>query len=237
MRLVEAIRPVMIGLAALVVACLSSADARAQDNDPAAELQRLRDENARLKAENARLRSEKQTVEVEVEELREHTADLAEEAAAPPPLTTTVDEPTGTTTVTAEATRLQVTSGTRARHWVAFRSARAATDSGSPRIYMYVSTNFSGGIYRGVDTLRLSVDGETFDCPVVSYKARPVTMGTTKKRLRRDNESLIVALPPAAVTRMEGASRVTGRLGRAEFTLSGAQLSAMRAVVRSQPAG
>jgi hypothetical protein len=221
----------------LLCALACAASVQAQAGETGSELDQLTAENARLKAENARLRSEKQTVEVEVEELREHTDQLADDAAVPPPLSTTVDEPSGTTTVTAAASKLRVTTGSRAKHWIAFRSARTGTAPGDPDIRLHLSTKFSGGIYRGVNTLRLSVDGESFECPVISYKARPVSLGSTKKRIRRDDEFLIIALPPPAVARMEAARRVTGRLGRVELTLSAAQLTALRAVVRAQPAG
>jgi len=238
MDLAAATRRTAPGLAAVCICALAwTAAAHAQGNDASSELERLTAENARLKAENARLRSEKQTVEVEVEELREHTDQLADEIATPPPLSTAVDEPSGTTTVTAAASRVRVTKGTRAKHWIAFRSARQSAGTEAPVIQLYLSAKFSGGIYRGVKTLHLTVDGESFDCPVTAYRARPVTLGLPKKRIRRDDEFLTIALPPPAVARMDEASSVTGTLGRVELELSAAQLTALRAVVRSQPAG
>jgi hypothetical protein len=224
MKVARRAHPFTVFLVAGLVATVGRASVGLAE-PPAAttELERLEAENARLRTENEKLKSQMNTVEVENEE----------------PLTTTVDAASGLTSVTTTASELRVTKGTHHRHWVAFGAARAAgqADATAAEIVMHVGAKFSGGIHRNTDILRLSVDGESFDCPVKAYRARPMTMGGTHRRQRRDDELLTVAIPPAAVAKVEGARSVTGSLGRVEFALTAAQLSALRAIVRSEPAG
>jgi hypothetical protein len=226
-------------VAGLVAALGRAAVGLAEPPAATTELERLEAENARLRTENERLKSQMNTVEVENEELREHAEDLADDAAPPPPLTTTVDAASGLTSVTTTASKLRVTKGTHARHWVSFSAARAAgqANATAAEIAMHLGAKFSDGIHRNTNILRLSVDGESFDCPVKTYRARPMTMGGTHRRQRREDELLTVAIPPAAVAKVEGARSVTGSLGRVEFALTAAQLTALRAIVRSEPAG
>jgi hypothetical protein len=240
MKRARRVHPLTTFLVAGVVVALCRASVGFADPPAAAtELERLEAENARLRAENEKLKSQVETVEGENEGLREQAEELAGEAAVPPPLNTTVDASSGRTTVTTAASELRVTKGSAAWHWVAFGSTRegGSTDATAAEIVMHLGTKFSGGIYRGTDTLRLSVDGEPFDCPVKAYRARPVTMGGTQKRQRRDDELLTITIPPAAVAKLEAARSVTGNLGRVGFKLTAAQLTALRAVARPEPAG
>lgn len=141
---------------------------------------------------------------------------------------TTITE-AGTRTVSTGASRLEVMRGSRAPQWVAFRYERAG-DQLVHEITMDLHTQFSGGIYRHVKTLALSVDGNRIDCPVTSYDARAVTGGGSRRRVSRDHEELTVTIPVAALQRMAAARAVTGSLGPVAFELTREQLASLRAL-------
>ncbi len=135
----------------------------------------------------------------------------------------------GTRTVSTGASRLEVTRGSRAPQWVAFRYARTG-EQPVRNISMDVHTQFSGSVYRSVKTLALSVDGDRIDCPVTGYDSRAVTGGGSRRRVSRDHEALTVSIPVTALQRMAAAQAVTGALGPVKFELTRDQLASLRAL-------
>jgi hypothetical protein len=187
-----------------------------------AENARLRARIAELESELAGLRAEKRDLQI-VAGIAPADAGERAERAVRERLTTSAAG--GTTTVTTPPLRLDVTHGTAARHWVRFRAAGA-----SDAVLMVVSTRASGGIYRGVPHAVIDVDGASIACAVVGYDSRRVTAGTARAPVRRDDETVTLRLPPAAIERLAAARQARGRLGPVRFTLSDPQLAAVRVV-------
>jgi hypothetical protein len=193
----------------------------------------------RLTTENEELKRRVQELE-DREGAASRTLDDANEAgnvvvpAAPPAggadaaRLTTITGP-GTKTVSTGASRLEVTRGSSAPQWVAFRYDRAG-EQPVRDITMDVHTQFSGSIYRSAKTLELSVDGDRIECPVTNYDSRAVTGGGTRRRVSRDHEEVTVTIPVTTLHRMAAAKTVTGSLGAVGFELTRDQIASLRAL-------
>jgi hypothetical protein len=228
--------PVALALAALVSLGAALPAGAADARDCPGELERLTAENERLRQRVGELEARVDALQGESDDLRVAagiagpavTAEV--EAAEAARLTTAVEA--GTRTVTSGASPLEVHDGTRAPHWIVFRYVRTG-EAPVPEIAMDLRTQFSGGIYRDAETLVLSVDGSPVECPVTSYRSRPVTGGGSRKRIRKDHEQLTVAIPRAALERMAAARTITGTLGPTAFALTDRQLASLRVIERS----
>jgi hypothetical protein len=203
----------------------------AAEPDGAAEVERLQRENEALKRRVEELETRGGAADAPGRGYTVGPPQPPARGAAAAPRLTTISE-AGTRTVSTGASRLEVTRGSRAPQWVAFRYERAG-DQPVRAITMDLHTQFSGGIYRRVKSLALSVDGDRIDCPVTSYDARPVTGGGPRRRVSRDHEELTVEIPVSALRRMAGAQAVTGSLGPVAFALRRDQLASLRALDES----
>lgn len=199
-----------------------------------------------LAAENARLAARIAELEARIADLQAENDDLkivagvapppvgpAAAAKEPPQVTDTVAG--NTRTVSAPGGLLKITHGSQADHWVGFRYQRPADARSGPVqvIAMDLRTKFSGRVYRNVKTLVLSIDGEDVDCPVTAYRARLITGGGTRKRIKKHDEFLSVAISTSAVDRILMGRQVGGRLGPVRFALTTQQLAALRVLRKS----
>lgn len=199
-----------------------------------AEVQRLSAANAELAAQVDELRARVAALQAENDDLKivagitPAPGGTAATDDRPPSITDTVE---GTTrTLAASGGQLKITRGGRASHWVHFRYEQPAhAPSGTLQtIVMDLRTKFSGGVYSNVKALVFSVDGEDVSCPVTAYRARSLTGGGTRKRIKKDDEFLTVAIPLPAVDRILAGRKVGGRLGPARFAFTVQQLAALR---------
>src|SRR4029453_13625296 len=134
----------------------------------AGELQRLREENARLQqrvrdleAENAPLRGGASAgAPGLVAALQKRATDA---------VVVTPSEQPGASKVETEPSRLEGLGSGKSRHWIIWRAQRPAggrADAAS----LIVDSVDSGGKYRNVKALRLTVDGTPVEIPVADYR-------------------------------------------------------------------
>jgi hypothetical protein len=219
------------GVAALALASVTPALAT-DEAGSATEVERLTTENEELKRRIEELEEREGAATRSLNDADE-AGDVVVPAARPAGGTdaarlTTITGP-GTRTVSTGASTLEVTRGSSAPQWVAFRYERAG-EQPVRDITMDVHTQFSGSIYRSVKTLELSVDGDRIECPVTSYDSRAVTGGGSRRRVSRDHEEVTVTIPVTTLHRMAAAKSVTGSLGAVRFELTRDQIASLRAL-------
>jgi hypothetical protein len=189
----------------------------------------------RLKAENERLKAELDELKSPTDEQKPDQREDRPPARESPPSNYYAPAPKlyqapGTQTLQTQLSKLKVTHGSHANHWVSFRTERG---SGTSPIVMELKTKFSGGIYRNRKSLSLSVDGAPVECNVTDYKSRAVTGGSPHKRIRKDNETVTVEIPATAFETIGRAGNVEGTFGRVRFVFSQDQLTELRALIRN----
>jgi len=122
----------------------------------AAEIEKLKDENRRL---------------MMLAGITPPEDRAGDEAAA---ITTTTDPATGASTVESRTIALPIERGDRSDHWM--HLVMTDPDGGGPtpvsHITLIVQTQFSANIYRGVPMATVEVDGQSVQCPVMSYDAK-----------------------------------------------------------------
>jgi hypothetical protein len=218
------------GLAAMGLVPVTAALAT-DEADSATEVERLTTENEELKRRLEELEDREGAATRSLDDANEAgdvVVPAARPAAADAARLTTITGP-GTRTVSTGASRLEVTRGSSASQWVAFRYERAG-EQPVRDITMDVHTQFSGSIYRSAKTLELSVDGDRIECPVTNYDSRAVTGGGTRRRVSRDHEEVTVTIPVTTLHRMATAKAVTGSLGAVAFELTRDQIASLRAL-------
>jgi hypothetical protein len=222
----------LVAYLALGVAAAPPAVAADQGDDPT-DVERLTTENEELRRRIEELEAREGAAARSGDE--SDAGGTVAVPAAPPagggpgaPRLTTITE-AGTRTVSTGASRLEVTRGSRAPQWVAFRYQRTG-EQPVRAVTMDLHTQFSGHTYRSAKTLELSVDGNRVDCPVTSYDSRAVTGGGSRRRVSRDHEVLTVSIPVATLRQLAAARAVTGSLGPVAFALTNDQLASLRAL-------
>ena len=193
------------------------------------EVERLRAENAALAARVAALEAENAELRV----LAGVTAPSGADEAPSAPVRGSYDEAAGETTIETTPTRLGITRGSRSRHWFLLRYKHPGQRPATPveQVRVEIDTVGSGGVYRGATTLRLWVDGDAFECPVVGYRSATVTVGGGQ-RTAAVNEHVEADLAAAVLGRIGSARQVRGELGPTSFQLTPAQIVAARAFQR-----
>jgi hypothetical protein len=198
--------------------------ARAHAADPG-EVERLREENARLAERVRALESERDRL---LERCPPPVA-AAVERAASEKVSVTVDEKRGGALATTDRSRLERTSGGQSKHWLTVRAHRGS--SGVERASLVIDADASGGAYRHVRSVQLSIDGRTEDLAVENYEAAQIATAARMPRPVSMAESVVVAVPPDTLARLADAHDVWGSLGSTRFRLTPEQLLAVRALV------
>lgn len=210
--------PIAIALAASLAGTTLAADPR--------ELERLRAENARL-AERVR------ALEAERDGLLERCPPpvaAAVERAAAERVSVRVDEARGGTVLATERSRLERTSGGHSKHWLTVRVRRGT--AGVERASLVIDADASGGLYRDVDVVVLTVDGRTEQLTLENYETAQIATAGRTPRPVSVAESVVVAVPTDTLRRLGEAREVTGTVGRTSFRLSPEQLVAVRALLQ-----
>lgn len=177
----------------------------------------------RLRRENAALQARVEALEQENAELREALG-----MSAAPLVGTPAAEldggPLAAPGVRTRPMQLEVTHGSRAEHALTM----AAANDG---FVATIETQFSGGIYRRVSSMRWDVDGETHESAVRDYDATRITTGPAQRRIRRDHERVEIAVSRETLAAIAAGASVRGVLGRTTFTVPTAQRMTMRALL------
>lgn len=231
-----------LGMAMLIVLAAGGA-LRA---DEAAEMRRLREENARLKARVAELEKQLGIVQQQKQELAAQKQQLAEakqaieaereQAAAEQRdfyIAREVDDKTGRTELTTRVSAMvNDNRGQLRRHWmnlVARRPDGAVPD----HVDLVIQTYATGRGYRSVDNIPFTVGETTFEAPVVEYDSKMRLSGSPRNRIRNDDEYLTIRLTLDQLKRIaeaHGSTDVTGRLGHQGFALTREQINMFRAM-------
>ncbi len=195
----------------------------------AGEVERLREENARLQqrvqdleAENAALRGGANAGD------RALVAALEEKATDA--VVVTPGEQPGASKVETEPSRLVGLGGGKGRHWIIWRGQRPAAGRADAASLVVDSVD-SGGKYRDVKALRLTVDGAPVEVPVADYRMQINTVGRDTGN-RQQGESVTAQVPIATLERLTAASSVSGTLGPMSFQLTPQQLADVREFVK-----
>jgi len=189
----------------------------------------------RLRAENARLAERVRALEAERDRLLERCPPAmaaAVERAADEKVAVTLDRTGGDARATTERSRLVRTAGGHSKHWLTVRARRGAAPGNVTEAALVIDADASGGIYRGVRTLGLTVDGRTEELAVADYAAAQITTGARTPRPVSVAETVTVGLPPDTLARLAAASEVTGTLGSTAFRFTPEQLLAVRALAQ-----
>src|SRR5262245_156666 len=193
----------------------------------AGELERLREENTRLQqrvkdleAENATLRgggapSDRGLLTA----LQQRASDAVVE---------TPGEAGAATKVETEPSRLEGIGGGKSRHWIVWRAQRPAGGTRADSASLIVDTVDSGGRYRDVKTMLLTVDGTPVEIAVAGYRAQVTNVGRDTGAPRQQGESVTARVPADTLARLSTAASVSGTLGTTTFRLTPQQLADLR---------
>jgi len=236
-------RTVIIVLAAGWAAFGLTTTARG-DDAPQAEVLRLREENAALRRRVAELEAKLAAMGAAVEQaetrsrrLAEQVAEVEAEHAAEQQreavfLTRSYDAATKRTRIVSRSMPMVMTAGP-ARHHALLLSVEFAERAPSEPIEavtLHVAAQFSGGVYREVETLKLIAGERVFACRVTAYDSVFRRVGSPRNRQRKDDENFTVAVPAEALAAIGEAERATGELGGSRFELTAEQRGAFAAM-------
>ena len=212
----------MIAIVLVLVALAQGAFA-----DDAAELVKLREENAALKARVAELEAQLgQMVEaleqtktrvVEVQAERNELAAAKAEAEQQRReyfVEREYDAGADKTRIMSRVSKLRVTKGAKYRHWFNLYAEHPGKTAASmpKQLNLVIQTSFSGTEYRGMDDVVLDVDGEAITLKVAGYDNVFRSGGSSRNRTRRDDETVMLAVPLDAARKIAKAKSVTGRM-------------------------
>jgi hypothetical protein len=207
----------VVGLGVVVV--LLAGTARA------GEVQQLREENARLQqrvrdleAENARLRGSTNPGDSGL-------VTALQQRATGAVVVTPAEQP-GTSKVETEPSRLEGLGGGKGRHWIIWRAQRPASGQADAASLIVDSVD-SGGKYRDLKTIQLTVDGTPVEVPVADYRMQINTVGRATGT-RQQGESVTARVPLDTLNRLTSASSVSGTVGQTPFRLTPQQLADVR---------
>ena len=191
----------------------------------------------RLRAENARLQQRVRDLEAENVTLRGATnpgdrglvAALQDNAVEA--VVVTPGAQPGASKVETEPSRLEGLGSGKSRHWIIWRAQRPAGGARADAASLIVDSVDSGGTYRDVKALQLTVDGTPVEIPVANYRMQINTVGRDTG-VRQQGESVTARIPVDTLERLTAASSVSGTLGRMTFRLTPQQLADLREFVK-----
>ncbi|QNN22220.1 hypothetical protein HED60_08015 [Planctomycetales bacterium ZRK34] len=211
--------------------------------DDAAELQKLRAENAQLKARVAELEKQLGIAQQQKQQLAAEKQAMVterEQAAAEQRdfyIASEYNQQSGRTEVTSRVTTMvNEDRGQLRRHWMSL-AAEYAGQPGSAKpnqIDLVIQTYATGRKYRSVDDVRFTIGTQSFEAPVANYDSKMRLSGSPKNRTRNDDEYITIRLTLEqfkAVANAYGSTNVTGQLGHQGFTLTRDQINMCRAML------
>lgn len=197
--------------------------------DDAAEVERLRAENAALKAKVAELEAQLgKTIEAlevtktKVVEVAAERNELATQKAEADQqrreyfVEREYDAGADKTRVMSRVSKLTVTKGAKYRHWFNLYAEHPGEVAAAmpKQLNLVIQTSFSGTEYRGIDDVTLLVDGEAIELTVAGYDNVFRSSGSPRNRTRKDDETVMLAVPLDAARKIAQAKTVTGQMKR-----------------------
>lgn len=192
----------------------------------AGEIERLREENARLQQRVRDLESENASLRGATKPGDRGLIAALEERASEV-VTVSPGEAPGSSQVETEPSRLEGMGGGKGRHWLIWRAQRPAGGGRPGAASLVVDSVDSGGQYKDVRALELTVDGTPVECAVADYRMQINTTGRDPGA-RQKGESVVARVPIDTLQRLTEASSVSGKLGATTFQLSPQQLADLR---------
>lgn len=221
------------------------AGAQDADADVAAELERLRAENAALKqrvaeleAKIAKLEDREQDLETQKEQLEQlagvtTTGQRVESQRAN--ITSDYNDDEDKTVVRTKPNKLSLTHGSRADHYLSLAySYPGEKREGEPEhVTLFIQSMASGGAYNADTRLELTLgEDQAITVEPSSYdRDRQRRSRGSRTLSRHDDETLVYLLSWAQLEALAGANEVTGRVGPTRFTLTADQIAAFKALV------
>lgn len=183
-----------------------------------------------LRAENARLRDRVTELEKELGKAKA-AAPLAAAVARRAEGSIHVDTSDERQVVSTDAMRVEASGGIQTRHWITLRGRRAAgADGTAATIELVVDAAASDGVYRGTETMRLSIDGQETAVPVTKFDSFALSPSRGAGVTRRADDRLVATLPRELLDRLTNASSVTSRVRTTVLTWSPEHIAAARAL-------
>ena len=228
------------------------------DENQAAELERLRAENAELKARVVQLEAQlteltrsspasadmDSTESQRVAELEQKVQTLEQLAGVTATgekveskralIKTEYYKKANETVVRTQPERMSITHGSRHDHWLSFAYAYPGEQlDGEPeKVTLFIQTQLTGGDYDAKTQLTFTLDAaDKLTLTPASYDRvhkRSRTGGTTTAR--KDNETLVYTFTWPQFQQLARAYEVEGTLGKVRFKLTGDQLADLKAL-------
>ena len=187
------------------------------------ELSDLRAENAKLKMENQKLQQRIATLENSNQQLvvtNKQIAAQAQQTLAQKQslyLKTTL-QGDGSKTITSFARQLPLTRG-KIRHST-YQLATTLTGSTASPVTMTIFAGMSPGMFRTAKELKLDIDGETLDIPVIDSESDRRRSGAgSRTGVKLYDETVVLQFTAAQIGQIAKANQVTGTLGMAVLGL------------------
>ena len=240
-------------IAVLAGMCFIAPASADQEN----QLQSLREENAKLKAQVAELtaanaalvqkvaaleHSNETLVEVN-EDLTVQKKNLTELAGMTPEgkrvqsrralIEILYNDKEQKTIVRSKAEKLIITRGSGADHFMSTAYSYPGKEMQSPpqNIRWYIQTKFSGGIYHGRKNVKLNIDGESYQAPIINYDARRRSTGMAgRRRTSSDDETLTIQVDAKLLRALGRATSVTCQISHVHFELTPDQIATFTAM-------
>ncbi|MCC7204542.1 MAG: hypothetical protein IT441_05645 [Phycisphaeraceae bacterium] len=218
---------VMLVLLLGVGAARAEQAASGKQGELAAENARLRARVAELEAEVAKLRAENQQLRVvagaqtptdRVEAQKQRIQPLApssEQGRTPAAPVAVGQGKLATAFVTLDRDK-----GVRAKHWVRLIFPDAKSGAARGPATMVISNSFSTGLYQGMPSLTLTIDGQEVILPVADYQSERRGGGGPRDARPLYDEVVRVTIEPDLLERIAHAQRVELQLRQAKFLLT-----------------
>lgn len=198
-----------------------------QGGDLAAENQRLRARVAELEAQVAKLQAENQQlrvvagaqtpvdrVEAQKQQVQPVTSAMAQGSSAAAPVAA------GQGKLATAFVTLERDKGVRAKHWI--KLIFPDVKSGAPRgpATMVIANQLSPGLYQGMPSLTLTIDGQEVSLPVADYQAERRGGSGPRDARALSDEVVQVVVQPDLLERIAHARRVELRMRQAQLLLT-----------------
>jgi len=212
--------------------------------EPAAEIERLRRENAALRARVAELEAKIQRLENRGQDLEAEKQQLEQLAGVTTSgqkieskralIQSEFNDQSGRTVVRSKPEKLTITHGSRDDHYfsLAYSYPGQTPETEPEHVTVFIQSIMSGGVYGPDTALELTLDdGEAMTIPASDYdRVSKQTRIGQKAGSRTDNETLTYKLNWQQLRRLARAVEAGGKIGNTRFELTGDQLATFKAV-------